>query len=69
MASYGLLQSFSGARYDAVDKTLRLSPAVKGDFRCFLATATGYGVVGVRKGKPFLEVKSGTIPVKAIVVE
>ncbi len=69
MASYGLLQSFSGARYDALDKTLRLSPAVKGDFRCFLATAAGYGVVGVRKGKPFLEVKSGKIPVKAIVME
>jgi len=61
MASYGLLQGLSGARYDAVDKALYLQPSLKGDFRCFLATATGYGTVGVKGGKPFLEVKAGTI--------
>ena len=66
MASYGLLQAFSGARYDAVEKTLYLSPSIKGDFRAFLATATGYGTVGVRKGKPFIEVVSGSIPVERI---
>lgn len=66
MASYGLLQGLSGARYDAVEQVLYLSPRVAGDFRCFLATATGYGTVGVRRGKPFLEVRAGTIPVKAI---
>ena len=62
MSSYALLQGLSGARYDAVERTLYLNPSVKGDFRAFLATATGYGTVGVRKGKPFLEVKSGRIP-------
>jgi len=31
-----------------------------------LGTATGYGTVGVRKGKPFVEVASGTIVVKKI---
>ena len=66
MSSYGLLQGLSGARYDAVDKTLHLQPSIKGDFRCFLSTATGYGTVGVRKGKPFCEVKSGTIDIQAI---
>jgi len=39
---------------------------VQGDFRCFLATATGYGTVGVQKGKPFLEVRSGAIDVRDI---
>jgi hypothetical protein len=63
MASYGLLQACSGARYDAVTQTLHLAPRVKGDFRAFLCTATGYGTVGVRKGKPFIEVVAGTIPV------
>ena len=66
MSSYGLLQGLSGARYDAVEKTLYLNPSIKGDFRCFLSTATGYGTVGVKRGKPFLEVKAGSIPVNEI---
>ena len=66
MSSYALLQGLSGARYDAVEKVLYLQPNVQGDFRCFLSTATGYGTVGVKDGKPFVEVKSGTIDVKAI---
>jgi hypothetical protein len=64
LASYGLLQGWSGARYDAVEKVLHLAPSHAGDFRCFLATATGYGTVGVRNGKPFLDVKSGAIDVR-----
>jgi hypothetical protein len=66
MSSYGLLQGLSGARYDAVDKTLYLEPAVKGDFRAFISTATGYGTVGTKNGKPFLEVRAGTIDAREI---
>jgi hypothetical protein len=66
MASYGLLQALSGARYDAVDGVLHLEPAVRGDFRSFISTAGGYGTVGVTDGKPFLKVVSGAIPVKEI---
>ncbi len=66
MSSYALLQALSGARYDAVEQMLYLAPQLKGDFRCFLATAGGYGTVGVRRGKPFLEVRAGSIPVKEI---
>jgi uncharacterized protein (DUF608 family) len=66
MSSYALLQGLSGARYDAVDKILYLEPNISGDFRCFLSTATGYGTVGVKNGKPFLDVKSGTIDVREI---
>jgi uncharacterized protein (DUF608 family) len=62
MASYGLLQGLTGARYDAVEKTLYLAPSIPGDFRAFLCTATGYGTVGVRDGEPFLEVRHGSIP-------
>lgn len=62
LSSYALLQAFSGARYDAVDKTVFLRPTIKGDFRCFLSTDTGYGVVGVENGEPFVEVVSGEIP-------
>jgi hypothetical protein len=66
LSSYALLESLSGARYDAVDKVLHLRPRIAGDFRSFLATATGFGTVGVRVGKPFLDVKSGAIEVREI---
>ncbi len=66
MASYALLQALGGARYDAIDGILHLEPALRGDYRCFLSTATGYGTVGVSDGKPFVQVVSGTIDVKDI---
>jgi uncharacterized protein (DUF608 family) len=66
MSSYALLQGLSGARYDASEQVLYLKPSLKGDFRCFLATGTGYGTVGVQRGKPFFEVKSGQVPIKKI---
>jgi uncharacterized protein (DUF608 family) len=66
MSSYALLQALSGARYDAVERVLYLAPRLAGDFRCFLSTATGYGTVGVRGGKPFVDVRSGTVEVKEI---
>jgi uncharacterized protein (DUF608 family) len=66
MSSYALLQAFSGARFDAVERILYLKPAIKGDFRCFLSTATGFGTVGVKNGKPFVEVVSGQISYREI---
>jgi hypothetical protein len=66
MSSYALLQALSGARFDAVDGVLYLRPAIKGDFRCFLSTATGFGTVGVENGMPFVKVVSGQIPVVKI---
>ena len=49
-------------RYDAVERVLHIAPNVEGDFRSFLCTATGFGTVGVRDGKPFVEIRSGEIP-------
>ena len=66
LSSYALLQGLSGARYDAVERVLHLRPSIKGDFRAFLATEMGFGTVGVRGGKPFIEVKSGKIDVSDI---
>jgi uncharacterized protein (DUF608 family) len=66
MSSYALLFGLSGARYDGVEKVLYLEPCIKGDFRCFLATSTGYATVGVRKGKPFYEAKAGTLDIREI---
>jgi uncharacterized protein (DUF608 family) len=66
LASYALLQAFSGARYDAIEKVLYLEPTIRGDFRCFLSTATGFGTVGVRGGQPFFNVASGNVEVTRI---
>jgi hypothetical protein len=66
MSSYALLQAFSGARFDAVERILYLRPAIKGDFSCFLSTAGGFGTVGVKSGKPFVEVVFGQIPYREI---
>ncbi|MGQ9589907.1 MAG: GH116 family glycosyl hydrolase [Planctomycetota bacterium] len=66
LSSYALIQALSGVRYDAVEKTLYVEPRIRGDFRSFLATATGYGVAGVKGGEPFLGVVSGTIEVRDI---
>ena len=66
MASYALLGAYSGARYDAVDRVLYVRPPVRGDFKAFICTATGYGHVGVKDGKAFCDVASGTIPFEEI---
>ena len=66
LSSYALLGALSGARYDAVEKVLYLRPRVPGDFQAFLATASGYGLVGVRDGLPFVEVRKGEIVVGRI---
>jgi hypothetical protein len=66
MSSYAMLEGLTRARYDAVTRTLHLHPTRAGDFRSFLSAATGYGTVGVRDGKPFLDVKSGRIDVQQV---
>jgi uncharacterized protein (DUF608 family) len=66
MSSYALLGAYSGARYDAVEKVLYIKPSIKGDFRAFISTATGYGNVGIKDGKAYCDVVSGNIPFKKI---
>jgi hypothetical protein len=68
LSSYGMLQGLSGARYDAVDKTLYVDSRARGTTRSFLATASGYGTVQVSGGRASLAVSSGSIDVRRIVV-
>ncbi|MBN2559985.1 MAG: hypothetical protein JXQ75_03540 [Phycisphaerae bacterium] len=68
MSSYALLQGLTGARYDAVDKTLYIDSRIGDSFRSFLATETGFGTVGLDRGQPFLDVKHGRIDVKEVIV-
>jgi len=62
MSSYGLLQGLTGVRYDALTKTLFVDSRV-GDFRTFLATATGFGTVTLKGDSATLDVVSGSIGV------
>jgi hypothetical protein len=66
MSSYALLQGLTGARYDAVDKVLYLEPSVKGDFQSFFSTASSYGTVGVKNGKPFYTPARGQLDIREI---
>ncbi len=67
MASYGMIQGLTGVHYDAVEGVLYVRPTLEGDFRAFLSTATGFGTVGVRDGKPFVDVCVGEIFCREIV--
>lgn len=67
MASYALLQGYSGVRYDAVSKTLYVSTRNSNYFRTFLSTATGYGTVHVSNDDIKVDVVHGTIDIDQIV--
>ena len=68
LSSYSLLQGLTGVRYDAVDKTLYIDSRVGDTFRSFLATETGFGTVGLERGKPLLVVRHGQIDVTKTIV-
>ena len=67
MSSYGMLEGLTGVRYDAVDKALHIDSKI-GDFTSFLSTATGFGNVSLRAGKPKLDVVYGKIDVDKIII-
>ncbi|GAA4801711.1 non-lysosomal glucosylceramidase [Olivibacter ginsenosidimutans] len=67
LSSYGLIQGLTGLRYDAVDKTLYMDSKV-GDFKSFIATAGGFGVVHFTQNQPRLEVIQGEIPIAQVKV-
>jgi hypothetical protein len=68
LSSYGLLQGLTGVRYDAVAKALYIDSRLGEDFRSFLATASGFGTVGLKAGKPFVDMKTGTLAVERVFV-
>jgi hypothetical protein len=68
LASYGMIQGMTGIRYDAVEKTLYIDSRIGDDFTAFLSANSGFGSTGLRQGKPYLEVKSGTIEVRKCIV-
>lgn len=68
MASYALLEGLTGIRYDAVDRSLYFNSQIGNDFVSFLSTNTGFANVGMKKGKPFINIKSGEINIQKCMV-
>jgi uncharacterized protein (DUF608 family) len=68
MASYALLEGLTGVRYDAVDGILYIDSRVGDSFTTFLSADTGFGNAGLKNGKPFADVKYGSIEVKKCIV-
>ena len=68
MASYGMIEGLTGVRYDAVDGILTIDSRIGNNFTSFLSTETGFGNVGLKNGKPFLELKYGALNVKKCLV-
>jgi hypothetical protein len=67
LSSYALLQGLTGVRYDALTQTTFIDSRI-GDFTSFISTETGFGNVGLKNGKPFLNVAYGEITVKNFTV-
>ncbi len=67
MSSYGLIEGLTGVRYDAADKTLYIDSKI-GDFTSFISTATGFGTVSLKAGKPSLKTVYGNIDVNKTIV-
>lgn len=67
MSSYALLEALTGARYDAVSKTLYIDSKI-GDFTSFLSTATGFGNIIYKKGKTIIKTAYGKIDVQKIII-
>jgi len=68
MSSYALIQGLTGVRYDAVEKTLYIDSKVGRDFTCFLAVDGGWGQAGLKKGKPFVDVRYGNIDIDQVII-
>ncbi len=67
LSSYALLQGLTGVRYDALTQRMYIDSKI-GDFTGFISTETGFGNVGLKNGKPFLNVAYGEITVKDFTV-
>jgi uncharacterized protein (DUF608 family) len=68
MSSYGMIQGITGVRYDAVTKTLYYDSKMGDDFKTFFSCQTGYGLVGMENGNPFVQMTVGSMDIKKCIV-
>lgn len=67
LASYSLIESLTGVRYNAYEKTLYYKPQVDKPFVSFLSTDTGYGLCKYDGKEMKFETVSGHIEIKQTV--
>lgn len=69
LASYGLIQGYFGVRYDAVEKALHISGSGSENFRTFLSTQTGFGILTVKDGSVSFEPAEGSLDIRKVLWE
>lgn len=70
MASYALLQAYSGLRYDRVERALHLAPRMRGRrARCFFAADGAWGTVTVSTKAVEVEVVEGELELGSVHVD
>lgn len=69
LASYALIEAYTGVRYDAVTKTLYAKRKNADNFRSFLSTNTGFGTVTVKNGEIHFTPAYGNVDIRYTVLE
>jgi len=70
MASYALLNAFSGFQFDMVRQHIGFHPAqtVGGRFRCFWSLGSAWGEIDIHPGRVALRVQYGELTIRSIAV-
>ena len=68
LASYSMIQALTGIQYDAVSKTLYIDSRTGNEFDSFFSCQTGWGNIGMKKGRPFVKMVSGHMEIRTCLV-
>jgi uncharacterized protein (DUF608 family) len=68
LASWALLLAFSGAQWNARERSLAFAPAQDGPFRSFFSTGTAWGRVEIDDDAVVISVEHGTLDVASLTV-
>ena len=68
LASYALLNAYSGLRFDLVHGMLGFDPVQlpRGRFKCFWSLGTGWGMLAVGPGQAGVEVRQGKLSLRVL---
>jgi uncharacterized protein YqkB len=68
MSSYSMIQALTGIRYDAVTKALYIDSMIGDDFDSFFSCQSGWGNIGVEKGKPYVKMAVGFLDIEKCIL-
>jgi non-lysosomal glucosylceramidase len=68
MASYALLNVFSGFTFDMPNQTIGFNPILPSPFSCFWSLDSGWGEVSMNDGRMELKVLSGSLELKKLIL-